>query len=87
MLHAEALKDQVHDDVMQHLQEGKVLPIFHTLCRPPTERLFSPNTRVSLDDPTSDIIQLSSDPVTMGECVEESELVGKLSMKEKRRHV
>ena len=85
--HTEALKDQVHDDVMQHLQEGKVLPIFHTLCRPPTERLFSPDTRVSVNDPTSDIIQLSSDPVTMGECVEESELVGKLSMKEERSYM
>ena len=41
--YSEAMKDQVHDDVMHHLHHGKVLPIFHTLCHPPKERLFQPN--------------------------------------------
>ena len=77
--HTELLKDRVHDDVMQHLHQGKVLPIFHTLCCPPTERLFSPNTHVSVKDPNSDMIQLSSAPVTMGECDQESELIKDLT--------
>jgi hypothetical protein len=67
------MKDHVHDDVITHLHQGKVLPIFHTLCHPPSERLFLPNTRVSVDDPTSDVIQLSASSVTMGKCEEEAE--------------
>ena len=47
--HSEAMKDHVHDDVITHLHQGKVLPIFHTLCHPPSERLFPPNTRVSVE--------------------------------------
>ena len=64
--HPEALKDQINDDVMKHLNHGKVLPIFHTLCRPPNDRLFPPNTRVSVENPTSDEIRLSAGPVQMG---------------------
>jgi hypothetical protein len=47
--YSEPLKHQVHDDVMTNLHEGKVLPIFHTLCRPPNERLFPPEQRVSVE--------------------------------------
>jgi hypothetical protein len=71
--HNEAMKDQVHDDVITQLRQGKVLPIFHTLCRSPSERLFLPNTRVSVDDETSDMIQLSTEPVSMGEAVKDVE--------------
>ena len=43
--YSEPLKGQVHDDVMKNLKEGKVLPIFHTLCRPPEKRLFKTERR------------------------------------------
>ena len=67
------MKDQVHDDVLLHLHQGKVLPIFHTLCRPPKERLFPPNTRVGKDDETSmEEIQISTAPVSRGECVKDT---------------
>ena len=64
--HPEVLKDQVNDDVVKHLNHGEVLPIFHTLCRPPNQRLFPPNTRVSVEDPNSDEIRLSAAPVVVG---------------------
>jgi hypothetical protein len=71
--HGEVMKDHLHDDVITQLRQGKVLPIFHTLCRSPSERLFLPNTRVSVDDETSDMIQLSTEPVSMGEAVKDVE--------------
>ena len=64
--HPEALKDQVNEDVMKHLHQGEVLPIFHTLCCPPNKRLFPPNARVSVENPNSDEIRLSTAPVQMG---------------------
>jgi hypothetical protein len=67
------MKDHVYDDVIAQLRQGKVLPIFHTLCHPPSERLFLPNTHVSVDDETSDGIQLSTEPVSMGEAVKDVE--------------
>ena len=92
--HIEVMKDQVHDDVMQHLHVGKVLPIFHTLCRPPTERLFHPNTRVSVNDPASDAIELSVAPATIGECEEGHDIasevssnVGKISSEEEMTYI
>ena len=84
--HSEAMKDQVHDDVIKTLKEGKVLPIFHTLCRPQSERLFPPNRRVSSKDGSRDVIQLSAAPVTMGEC-NQNAICGKLSMKEERSYI
>ena len=74
--HIEAMKDEIHDDVMQHLKEGKVLPIFHTLCRPPNERLFLTEVCVRVKDRTSDAIQLSIAPVTIGECVKDAHNIG-----------
>jgi hypothetical protein len=62
----EALKDSVHDTVMEHLNQGMVLPIFHTLCRDPNQRLFSPNATVCVDKLDSGNIQLSSHPVKAG---------------------
>jgi hypothetical protein len=47
----DALKSSVHENVMKHLRQGLVLPIFHTLCRDPRKRLFSPNTTVCVDEP------------------------------------
>ena len=84
----EAMKDQVHDDVKHLLHQGKVLPIFHTLCRPPKERLFPPNTRVSSrDESSTDMIQLSALPVTVGKCDLETPCTGKISMMDERSYI
>ena len=68
---------------MKDLHEGKVLPIFHTLCRPPEERHFSPERQVSVKDANSDEIQLSAAQATMGDCNFSSEkgkgMVGEIS--------
>lgn len=44
----------IHDHVLALLNKGKVPPIFHTLCREPLKRLFSPNTLVSVNEDDSD---------------------------------
>ena len=76
----EDLKEAIDDDVVNHLDQGLVLPIFHTLCRPPDKRLFIPNTRVGKEDENcSDVIQLSAAPVTMGVCKVENDEVGEVS--------
>ena len=86
--YTEAMKDQVHDDVMNHLHQGKVLPIFHTLCHPPKERLFQPNTRVSSrDESSTDMIQLSALSVTVGKCDLEASYTGKISMMDERSYI
>ena len=46
----EDLQETINADVMNHLDQGLVPPIFHTLCRPPNKRLFLPNTRVGKED-------------------------------------
>ena len=55
-----------NDEIMHNLEMGKVLPIFHTLCRPPNERLFRPNARVG----NFYAIQRTTAPETMRECNE-----------------
>ena len=63
----EEMKRKVHGDVIKNLNEGTVLPIFHTLCQPPDKRLFSPNTIVGkMDENCTDMIHLSSKNVTAG---------------------
>jgi hypothetical protein len=80
--HNEPLKDAVHHQVMKYLEEGKVLPIFHTLCQPPNQRLFAPNTRISVKDPNSDVIQLSAATVTPGECIKDANNDGEIALEE-----
>ena len=83
----EEMKGMIHDDVMDKLDQGLVLPIFHTLCRHPYKRLFLPNTCVGKDDENcSDVIHLSSASVTIGEC-KEDESVGKISKQEERSYM
>jgi hypothetical protein len=62
----EALKDSVHENVMEHLHQGLVLPIFYTLCHHPKKRLFTPNVTICITDTKSGTIQLSSEPVKTG---------------------
>ena len=84
----EEMKGMIHDDVMDKLDQGLVLPIFHTLCRHPYKRLFLPNTRVGKDDKyCSDVIHLSSASVTIGECKEETGVVCKISSKKERSYL
>ena len=72
--HVAVIMNQVEKEkVLQLLKEGKVLPIFHTLCRPPNERLFLPNTLVSTEDKKPHAIQLSAAPMASEECQEEEE--------------
>ena len=72
----EEMKRKVHGNVMKHLNEGTVLPIFHTLCQPPDKRLFSPNTILgNMDFNCTDVIHLSSENVTAGKCADESDNV------------
>jgi hypothetical protein len=85
--HSEPLKDEVHNEVIENLKDGKVLPIFHTLCQNPDNRLFPPNTRVSDRDPDSDIIELSAASVTKGEFWKDKETVGKISIHEERSYL
>jgi hypothetical protein len=74
----EALKDSVHDTIIDHLNQGLVLPIFHALCRDPNKRLFSPKATVCVDRPDSGNIHLSSDCVQKG-TAEKKVKRGKLS--------
>ena len=75
----ENIKALINDDVMNHLDQGMVLPIFHTLCRSPSKRLFPPNTRVRTeDDNCTAVIQLSSAPVKMGVCTDKNEFLALL---------
>ena len=84
----EDLKERINDDVMNHLDLGLLLPIFHTLCRPPDKRLFLPDTRVGKEDENcSDVIQLSAAPVTMGVCGEEDDIAGKVSQRDERSYI
>jgi hypothetical protein len=72
----ETVKNNVHEKVIDHLNRGMVLPIFHTFCRRPNARLFSPDVAVSMKIAGSEKIQLSPEEVTEGECALES--VGKV---------
>ena len=65
------------DDVTKKLSQGLVPPIFHTLCRNETDRLFLPNTPVSLEEGEVNVIELSSKAVKAG--VAESDSMGKIS--------
>lgn len=50
----------IYDEVLQQLNEGKVPPIYHTLCRDPEKRLFLPNTVVSDGNSQSGSIEFST---------------------------
>jgi hypothetical protein len=59
------------DDIMERSIQDTVLYhrlVFHTLCRPPKERLFSIGATVRMDEPTQEQIQLSLEEVKVGEC-------------------
>ena len=78
--YTEDIKETINDDVVNHLDQGLVLPIFHTLCRPPDKRLFSPNTRVGKKDKNcADVIQLSAATVTVEVCGDKNDDVGEVS--------
>jgi Retrotransposon hot spot protein len=62
----DAQKRDVHDTVLEHLNKGLVLPIFHTLCRNINERLYSPNATVNINLADVEKIQLSHHPVQAG---------------------
>ena len=76
----EEMKVRVNDDVMQYLDQGLVLPIFHTLCCPPDQRLFPPDIGVGETDRNLYTIQLSSVPVTMGNSEHGTQTVSEISM-------
>jgi hypothetical protein len=81
----EILKDNVHNSIMDNLNQGLVLPIFHTLCRNPMKRLFSPNTTVCVNKPQSGNIQLSSLQVQEGTAG--TEIIGNVSMLRDRSYI
>jgi hypothetical protein len=78
-------KQNMHSTVLQHLNNGLVLPIFHTLCRNIHERLYSPNASASIRSPDIDKIQLSYDPVQEGKAKENS--VGKLLLRAQTSYI
>jgi hypothetical protein len=49
-------------------------PIFHTLCRPPKERLFSLDAAANMKKPELHPIRLCSDEVIAGTCNSLSDL-------------
>jgi hypothetical protein len=53
----------IYDCVLEKLKVGEVLPIYHTLCRDPSKRLFLPNTFVSHGKAESGRIKLSLEKV------------------------
>jgi hypothetical protein len=56
----------IYDAVLKQLNEKKVPPIYHTLCRKPPNRLFLPKTFVSKGKAESGIIKYSSKSVKPG---------------------
>jgi hypothetical protein len=56
----------IYDAVLEQLNEKKVPPIYHTLCRKPPKRLFLPKTFVSKGKAESGIIKYSSKSVEPG---------------------
>jgi hypothetical protein len=60
----EDLKYKIHDNVMDSLNQGLVLPIYHTLCHHPNECLHLPNAAALKEE----AIQLSANPAQEGAC-------------------
>ena len=84
----EDIKESINDDVLKHLDQGLVLPIFHTLCQSPEKRLFLPNTLVGKEDENcSDVIRLSAAPVTVGVCADENDVVGEVTRRRERSYI
>jgi hypothetical protein len=56
----------IYDCVLDKLNVGEVLPIYHTLCLDPVKRLFLPNTFVSDGNTLSGRIEFSAHSVEAG---------------------
>jgi hypothetical protein len=70
----EDFEKSVYDEVLSHLKNGIVPPIYHALSREPAKRLFLPKTFITPDDPESGSIELSSDKVFSGICASKASI-------------